>query len=271
MKKWFGLCLVLAVLLTGCMVSPVPEAPIVTEPDPTVPSSPYAPEDFVSAGNFLHCVNGKTVPGIDVSAYQGDVDWPEVAASGVKFAFVRLGYRGYADGSLKEDAYARKNLEGASAAGIPVGAYFFSQAISVEEAEAEAAYALEILAGTELDLPLVFDWEYVSDEARTGQVDRETLTECTLAFCRAVENAGYKAMIYFNIYQSQELLELEALTEYAWWLAKYDMETPFPCRVDVWQYTDVGSIPGIRGNVDINLLFTDFGLGETVFGEIPGA
>lgn len=256
------LLIVLAVclLLSGC------NAPV-QEPAPwTMPPNPYEPADFLFAGDRLQANDGKTVMGIDVSSHQGSIDWQQVAASGVEFAFIRLGYRGYESGALNTDRFALANLSGAKAAGLKVGAYFFSQAITVEEAREEATYALDILAGTGLDLPLVYDWEYISETARTAEVDRRTLTDCTAAFCQAAEAAGYNAMIYFNTSQARDMLLLEELESYGWWLAKYDMTMDFICRTDLWQYTDEGSIPGIQGNVDINLMFTGWGIGKQLFG-----
>ena len=260
-------CSVLAMLfLTGCVTVQIPEG---TENIPwTMPSSPYTPEDFQQTDSFLSCSAGAVTVGIDVSSHQGQIDWQTVADAGVEYAFVRLGYRGYEQGTLNADSFALQNLQGAKAAGLLVGAYFFSQAVSVEEALEEAEFALELLNGIQLELPLVFDWEYVNETARTANVDRQTLTECTLAFCQRVEKAGYGAMIYFNTSQGRDMLELERLEMYPWWLAKYDPEAEFLCRVDLWQYTNTGSVPGIRGNVDIDLMFTDFGLGQAVFGEM---
>lgn len=255
--------LLLALLLAGC-AAPLSQGP--ARPAEVLPS-PYTPEDFVLVGDFIQCTKGASVVGIDVSSHQGAIDWQTVAASGVKFAIIRLGYRGYESGTLHEDTYARQNLAGAKAAGLKVGAYFFSQAIDEAEAKAEATYALEILDGFRLDMPLVYDWEYVSESARTGAVSGQLLMACTKAFCAEVEKAGYGAMVYFNTSQGRDRLKLEELTQYPWWLAKYDMETAFLCRVDIWQYTDQGSIPGVQGNVDVDLMFTDFGLGKELFGN----
>lgn len=262
MKRLAALVL-LTVMLMGCGLV---QEPARKQNDPVVPS-PYRPEDFVLVGDYLQCTKGSTVVGIDVSSHQGQIDWQTVAASGVKFAFVRLGYRGYESGTLHEDEFAKENLAGAKAAGLKVGAYFFSQAISTEEATTEAVYALEILNGFSLDLPLVFDWEYISESARTGKVDRDTLTGLTKAFCRVVEEAQCRPMIYFNTNQGRFRLKLEELGDYPWWLAKYSMEAEFLCRVDLWQYTDQGSVPGIQGEVDIDLMFTDYGLGKEIFGH----
>ena len=261
MKK-IAAILLAAALLCGCSDLPLP-----TEPQQTLPPSPYTAEDYVYDGEYLTCTAGETVLGIDASSHQGVIDWEQVAEAGIKFAFIRLGNRGYVSGDLNVDTYAIENLRNAKAAGIKVGAYFFSQAISEKEAREEAAFALSILGSTALDLPLVFDWEYVKPEARTAQVGARLLTDITKTFCRDVELMGYEAMIYFNSSQARDLLHLEELDQYPWWLAMYDITMEFPYRVDLWQYTNTGKVPGIEGNVDVNLMFVDYGLGAEVFAE----
>ncbi len=256
-----GLAILLAVfLLAGCAA-----------PEPwQMPVSPYGPGDFQQGERYLQCSAGQAAVGIDVSSHQGEIDWQQVADAGVQYAFIRLGYRGYESGTVQPDSNAMDNLRGAKAAGLLVGAYFFSQAVNVQEAREEAAFAMEQLEaiGVGLELPLVYDWEYVSETARTAQVDRETLTACTLAFCQAVEEGGYRPMIYFNTTQGRELLDLEQLEQYPWWLAKYELSMEFLCRVDLWQYTNQGTVPGIEGKVDVDLMFTEFGLGAQVFGQV---
>lgn len=265
MKK-LTLPLLMALLLCGCLQDISFTLP--TEQPATLPPSPYTADDYAYEGDFLTCTAGETVLGVDVSSHQEKVDWQKVADAGIKFAFVRLGNRGYTTGDISADAYAIANLQGAKAAGLKVGAYFFSQAVSVTEAKEEAKFALEVLDGCSLDLPLVYDWEYVSESARTAGVDKRTLTDCTLAFCQAVEKAGYDSMIYFNSYQATDLLYLEELEQYPWWLAMYNISAEFPCRVDLWQYTAEGKVPGIKGKADVNLMFTEFGLGQAVFGQM---
>ena len=260
MKAKRLLIFVLACLLlcSGCDAQP----PQDTEPtEYAMPESLYTPEDFRNVDGKLLCIGGNAVMGIDVSSHQGKINWSKVAAAGVKFAFVRLGYRAYGTGELFEDSYQRANLEGARAAGIAVGAYFFSQAVSGEEAREEADYALAILDGFSLDLPLVYDWEYVNDTARTADVNRRMLTDCTLAFCARVSMANYRPMIYFNTSQALDRLYMQELEQFPWWLAKYDYTTELVCRADLWQYSDQGTLSGISGKVDLNLLFTDYGLG----------
>ncbi len=265
MKKIMGLLLA-AVLLSGCGVLELP--PETTQPLPwTMPVSPYGPSDFQQTGDFLACSAGPVAVGIDVSSHQGSIDWKAVADAGIEYAFIRVGYTGYKTGVMTKDHNAAANLKGAKEAGILVGAYYFSQAVNAAEAKAEAEFAMDLLAGISLDLPLVYDWEYVNETARTANVDRATLTECTLAFCQAVEKAGFAPMIYFNTSQGRDMLDLEKLERYPWWLAKYDLDADFLCRVDLWQYTNQGTVPGIQGNVDVDLMFTAFGLGQEVFGK----
>jgi GH25 family lysozyme M1 (1,4-beta-N-acetylmuramidase) len=150
---------------------------------------------------------------------------------------------------------ALTNLHQAKAAGLKIGAYFFSQALTRDEAVEEAQFALAMLEGVELDLPLVYDWEYVSENARTGQMEPDTLMTCVNAFCGAVDQGGYEPMVYFNRELSKTLLDLTELSDYPFWLAMYTDQMNFPYKVDFWQYSDEGRVPGIEGNVDLNLYF----------------
>lgn len=194
--------------------------------------------------------------GVDVSYFQKEIDWPSVAADGIDFAFVRLGYRGYSQGALYEDEQARANLDGAAKAGLKVGAYVFSQAVSVEEAEAEAELALEILDGRKLDLPVAFDMEEIYNEAaRTDGLSPEQATDFALAFCRRIEQGGYRPMIYGNVAWLSARLELSRLKGYPLWLAQYHYRPLYPYDFQVWQYTSSGQVKGIEGEVDLNICF----------------
>ncbi len=226
-------------------------APTTAEPT----ENPLRPEDFAYEGEYLDCLNMPARLGVDVSFWQGDIDWEQVAAAGMEFAMIRLGYRGTTQGGLGQDSYARINYEKATAAGLQVGGYFFSQAVTVEEAVEEAQYVLEMIRDWDVQMPIVYDWEYGGADSRTANMDARTLTDCTLAFCAAIEEAGYEAMIYFNEDQSHKDMYLGELTGYRFWLAQYGQMLSYPYRVDMWQYTCTGSVPGIEGNVDINLLF----------------
>ncbi len=263
-QKWMLICVAAIAVLTllwgvwsfmdSLMPSADPQTP--RQPEPPAPAAnPYTPEDFHFADGRMTLTAGKAVTGIDVSGHQGEIDWQAVKAAGVEFAMIRLGYRGYSSGEICEDKFWRANLDGAQAAGISTGAYFYSQAISPEEAGEEAEFVLGLLKGKTLDMPLVFDWEYVSETARTANVDRNTLTAATKMFCETVRAAGFRPMIYFNRSQARDMLRLEQLTDYQFWLAMYDAPMDFPFRVNMWQYTSSGSVPGIGGNVDINLWF----------------
>lgn len=229
--------------------SPTQTLPAATTP--TLPRSEYESHDFAFEGAYLTCLSGDSMLGIDVSHHQEQIDWTQVKEAGIQFVMVRLGYRGYETGLLNEDRYVQQNLQGARDAGLLVGAYFFSQAVTVEEAEEEARFALELLGEFRLDLPLTYDWEVA---ARTEHVDGQTVTECAKAFCQIVEEAGFEPMVYFNTYQALLFIDLHQLTQYRWWLALYNTGRNFPCRFDMWQYTNTGSVPGIDGDVDINIM-----------------
>ena len=217
--------------------------------------NPYAPSDFAFLDGYVTCTAGPTRRGIDVSEHQEEIDWQKVRNAGFDFAMIRIGYRGYSVGEIHADERARENLAGAKAAGLDVGVYFYAQAISTQEAAEEAAWCLSFLQGEQLDLPVVYDWEWAGSDKRTGSMDRATVTACFQTFCTAIEESGYQAMIYFNSHVSRDLLDLESLAEYPFWLAQYRDQMDFPHRVALWQYTETGSVPGIEGNVDIDLMF----------------
>ena len=249
---------VLVLLLMMASVSkPEPDDPTQVQFPPPEPN-PYKATDFsLDERGYLTCTAGESVLGIDISAFQGWIDWKQVQEAGIRFVMIRLGSRGYETGEIYPDDWVQKYYDGAKAAGLQVGAYFFSQAVSVEEAAEEARFALDAIKNWELEMPVVFDWEYVGSEARTGNMDPRTLTDCTRAFCRMIQRAGYTPMVYFNLSQSQNLLYMEELTEFDWWLARYDENLDFAYRVDMWQYTNQGTVPGITGNVDLNLWFPE--------------
>ena len=252
-KGCLGLVILMAILTLGAAVLWASgSSPSWTD---RLTENPYGPGDFSSLGGYVTCTAGPTRRGIDVSEYQGKIDWNAVKDGGFDFAFIRIGYRGYTNGQIFPDDLARENLAGARAAGIDVGVYFYSQAVSPEEAADEARWCLDFLDREKLDLPLVYDWEWVSSEARTGGMDRATLTECAKTFCQTIENGGYQPMLYFNSHISRDLLDLQALAQYPFWLAQYKEKLDYPYQVDFWQYTEEGTVPGIKGKVDIDLMF----------------
>lgn len=241
------------------------EEPMVEVPEettePTIPpeANPYTQFDFqYNRNNYLICTKQDSYPGVDVSLFQGNIDWNRVAKSGIKFAMVRLGYRGYGQkGNMVVDELAQANLEGAANAGLEVGAYFFSQATSLREVSEEIDLMLEVLGDFPLTMPLVLDWEIPNAEARTVNVDRRTLTDCLKFFCEVVTEKGYHPMIYFNWGQAKRLIYLNELEDYPFWLALYQDRMTFPYRVEMWQYTCTGRVPGIDADVDINVFMPD--------------
>lgn len=250
-----------------------PTEPPTTEPTlPPPEANPYGRNDFqYDKNNHLYALRGESMAGIDVSKHQGEIDWQKVADSGIEFAMIRVAYRGYGEaGRLVEDPYARANLQGAADAGLDVGVYLFSQALSPEEAVEEAEFLLAIIEEYRdiITLPVVFDWERVNREgSRTeGYDDARTLTDSTLAFCQRIEEAGFEPMVYFNTFHARNLLHLEEVKQYKFWLALYSDRMRYPYKVDVWQYTDSGNVPGIAGKVDLNVWMY---YPEEVPGEIP--
>ena len=266
---FMALLLILAVLfaMRQCTadISTVPTEPSVTTkptkpPKPTLPANPYDAADFLYDENgYLTCLAGESWLGVDVSEHQGVIQWEKVALSDVRFAMVRLAYRGWgSEGVVRADARGMENLRAADAAGLQVGVYFFSQAVSVEEAVEEAQFLLALLDGYALDLPVVFDWETVSSQdARTANVDAKTLNACALAFCREIEAAGYDSMVYFNLDMARRMFDLPQLYQNGvqLWLAMYADGLSYAGQVQMWQYTDAGVVPGIPVKVDLNLYF----------------
>ncbi len=225
--------------------------------EPTIPPepNPYGPMDFqYQRHNYLYCLRADSYAGVDVSAYQGDINWKKVKASGIDFAMIRLGYRGYGKaGRLVEDDWAQKNLFEAKREGLSIGAYFFSQALTFQEVEDEIQFMLKILRDHTLDMPIVLDWEIPTPEARTANMDAQTLTELQLYFCQRMEAMGYQPMVYFNWHQSENLYYLSELENYPFWLALYQDRMTYPWKVEMWQFTCTGQVPGIQGDVDVNV------------------
>ena len=223
-----------------------------------MPVNPYDREAFFvdSRGRVLYEKDGKKArTGVDVSTYQGDIDWSAVAVDGIDFAIIRLGYRGYTEGGLLMDQNFEKNLRGALDAGLEAGVYFFSQAITPEEAEAEAAYILNAIEGYEITGPIAFDWEPIApgSGARTDGLDNDVLTQCAGAFCAKIKSAGYQPAVYFNQSLGYLRYDLRELTEHTLWLAEYDTAPDFYYHFDLWQYSHTGQVAGIEGSVDLDL------------------
>ena len=195
-----------------------------------------------------------SLKGIDVSQHQGSIDWEQVAASGVDFAMIRAGYRGYGSGVLVTDERFEENITGALNAGLPVGAYFFTQAVTVEEAEEEASYITQLLSPYDITYPVVIDVEKPdSDDARANSLSQEERTAIVCAFCRAIEGAGYTPMIYGNTQSLFGMLDIEQISEYEIWHAFYNDYAYYPFQLRMWQYTAGATVPGVEGAVDLNI------------------
>ena len=208
------------------------------------------PEDYPLSELDMNCVfrnddgfrvydDGKVkgIPGIDVSEYQKSIDWEKVKKAGAQFAIIRLGYSSASDGSLHLDSRYEENIKGALDAGIKVGVYFFSQAITTEEAVKEAEFVAKKLRGCDITGPVAFDMEPVGEGDRIEELTAEDKTEIADAFCRAIESFGYSSMIYGNPSWISNHLNLSYLTDHSIWLAHYTWATDYPYKFVMWQYS----------------------------------
>lgn len=223
----------------------------------------YVPENFVKNDNgIVEYFEGGVLAshkGIDVSRFQGEIDWKKVAADDVKFALIRLGLRGYGTGVVHLDANYVANMTGANEAGVDKGVYFYSQAITEEEALEEANFVIENLEGYDIELPVVLDVEYVAgDDARANALTKEERTKIAKTFCDAIEEAGYEAMIYGNMQTFLMMLDLTELKDIKKWFAYYNLPHYYPYEFDIWQYTDSGKVDGITGVVDMNIIIGEY-------------
>lgn len=233
------------------------------EVDPDVRASVYDaslfvhpeenPQWVVYTGEDYECLQG-----IDVSEHQGTIDWQAVADAGYRFAFIRVGYRGYGEaGTLQEDAMAVENLRRAKDAGLLVGTYFFSQALNEKEASEEASLAVSVIekSGVEPDLPLMYDPELIrDDQGRANEITRDQVTLNTNAFRETVEaSSPCKADIYSNLPWEHHYFDTDTMNSFDIWYADYEPQPQTPYHFTWWQYTNEGTVPGIDGCTDLNL------------------
>ena len=193
--------------------------------------------------------------GIDVSKHNGDIDFQKVKNSGFDFVFLRIAYRGYGkQGNLKEDEKFLDNIKLAKAAGLKVGAYVFSQAKNEEEALKEAQFAVEILNGEKLELPLVFDPETIKNHvARTDNVTGEQFTKNAITFMNEIKNKGYETAFYSNMVWEDYYFDMEKLKDYKVWYADYNNKPQTPYQFDYWQFSEKGYVDGVEGEVDLDV------------------
>ncbi len=231
-----------------------------------VAKNEYLPERFFKNETTGYLTyedeNLDVMRGIDVSVYQGEIDWEQVKAAGFEFVIIRCGFRGYVTASVNEDANFRMNIEGALDAGLKVGVYFFSQAINTEEALEEATFVLGLIDGYQIDFPVIYDWEVVIDKdgdpVRTAEIEPEQLTANALVFCERVAMEGYTPMLYCNKKTAIWKYDLSMVDHIDMWLAEYSDLPTYYYDFAMWQYSSKGQVPGIEGNVDLNIAFKDF-------------
>lgn len=192
---------------------------------------------------------------IDVSSHNGEIDWNKVKESGVDGAMIRLGYRGYGDATIVEDECFQKNIAGAKNAGLKVGVYFFSQATTPEEAIEEAECVTEKIWGRGVSLPVAFDMEPFMGNERFLNHDIKSKTEMADAFLKVISKFGYEPILYGNPTWLTNDVDISKLTEYPIWLAHYTFSTEWPYAFRMWQFTSQGSVNGISGDVDLNIIF----------------
>ena len=225
--------------------------------DPGIPACRYDKSRFFRNGDRMSYEGEETMLGVDVSHHQGKINWQKVKSAGYDFAVLRIAYRGYGKtGSLNADRMFEQYYRDAKAAGLKIGVYFFAQAINEGEAKEEAEYVLSILDGRKLELPVVYDPESIlDDEARTDDVSGAQFTANTQVFCATIKAGGYDPMIYANMLWEAFELDLTKLAGIPVWYADYEKLPQTPYDFDMWQYTNEGNVPGIKGKCDLDIWF----------------
>lgn len=225
----------------------------VIEPQPTTQQPPTSKEP-----NYLNDIldnykTEKTKIGIDVSKWQGEIDWEKVKNAGVEFAIIRVGYQTDYDGDYVVDPYFTQNIQGAKRVGLPVGIYFYSYAKNIEQAKEQAEWVKEQLKDYEIDLPIAFDWESWTS-FNTAGMSFYTINKAANVFLDTLKNNGYKGMLYGS---KSYLEKIWYPTEYETWLAHYTSQTTYEGKYSIWQMSDTGRVDGINANVDIDIMYID--------------
>lgn len=222
-----------------------------------VPVSTLTEDDFETGEDGIPVYKGEaydTRLGVDVSFYQGDIDWQKVADAGVEFAMIRCGYRGSSEGELFVDEKFEQNIQGAIDAGLDVGVYFFSQSTGAIEAAEEALFVLDLIKDYEIRMPVAFDWEPL-EESRAQDIDRDELTASALVFCEMVKDAGYTPCVYLYRYIAYYDYELSRLAGIPLWIGAPGTTLDFYYEAAIWQFSFTSRIDGIDADVDLNLQF----------------
>ena len=280
MKRWIVIIMILILsleLLSGCGKKEEEEVDphagqvevydgygyVWMTPIEGVERNTFTEDDFTMQGDTpVYVGDAYTVlKGFDVSEFQHEINWDALKGQNLDFVMIRCGRRGYTEGGLFEDTTFRANMEGAKSLGLKIGVYFYTQATTVAEAIEEANFVLDLIKDYDITMPVAWDWEKVdSDEARAENLDVETLTNCTIAFCDTIKNAGYEPAIYYNRTIGYYRYDLSRLTDYTVWFSlpvtPPDVTYPsFLYKIDMWQYTISATLPGISTEVDLDYMF----------------
>jgi len=230
----------------------------------TLARNKYASENYSkdSSGFISYSENGKVIShkGVDASTFQGKIDFDKLKEQGIEFAILRCGFRSYGGGKLNKDANFDTFAKDANKSGVKIGAYFFSSAITKEEAIEEANYVIDIIKPYKISYPVVIDFEEISgDTYRQENLSVEELTDIIIAFCDTIEKAGYTPMIYSNLKGFVGRMDLTKLEKYEKWFAYYDDTPYFPYEFSIWQYSDSGKLEGVSSSaIDLNISFKDY-------------
>ncbi len=225
-----------------------------------VEASPFTRDQFsLDENGRMQYSGGYYALGVDVSRHKETIDWEAVKADGIDFAIIRCGARYLQSGTIFEDGNYRKNIEGALAAGLDVGVYFFSQALNAEEGLEEAEYVLDLIDGYDVTYPVVCDWESLGGSTgRTWSSEVEDTTAGIAAFCERIREAGYTPMIYFNKAWGMTRMDLRELDQYDFWFAEYTKYPSCPYNFQMWQYSSSGKVAGIRSDTDMDICFVPY-------------
>ena len=231
-----------------------------------IPTSNYPPDKFLENKGVITYEGGDSYVGINVNSQKGEIDWNQVAESGVDYAMIRVGWRGDESGKIAADEKFEYKIQGALDAGLPVGVYFYSKAVTEAEAEEEATFVLEQIRGYNVKYPVAFYWEYgtkddgsLDESKRTVRCNGKQVTAFIDTFCKKVKAAGFTASYYCDKTMGYTRLDLSQLSGYDMWYAEFRSAPSFYYDYGMWQYTKAGTVPGIEGSVPINLSLKKYG------------
>ena len=231
-----------------------------TIPNFDFPKNSYKPDSFVENNGVVTYEDGDSFMGINVNSKLGDIDWQKVKESGVSFVMIRVGYRGNERGKISPDENFITNIEGALEAGLPVGVYFYSKAVTDAEAEEEASFVLDQIKGYSVTYPIAYYWEYdrkndgtVDQNSRTVRCNGEQVTGFIDTFCSKISGSGFDASFYCSKSMGYESLDLSRLSNYDMWYSELHSKPSFYYDFAMWQYTKEGDVPGISQKVPITI------------------